>query len=83
MANKALYIFEPLLRGVLLGLVGGAAAVLLFRAGTFVFKDASYGLSDNQEKIAFWGFTIWFGLFGLIDSTNRFIFWIRSRNQQK
>jgi hypothetical protein len=83
MANTARFICEPLLRGVLLGLAGGAAAVVLFRAGAYLFKDASYGLSDSQEKIAFWGFTIWFGIFGLVDSTNRFVYWIRTRNQQK
>jgi len=83
MANVVRFICEPLIRGALLGLAGGAAAVLMFRAGVFIFKDTSYGLSDTQEKIAFLGFTIWFGISGLIDFISRFVYWMRIHKNTK
>lgn len=67
------FIALPLLVGLSIGFVAAIAAV-------FGARLMMLGLSSRQEAIAFIGFIVCFGLFGLVDSANRFAAWLRTRN---
>lgn len=75
MFNLVRYILSPLLVGLLLGAIGGEVSI-------YGSKLIALKLSQKQETIAFWGFTIWFGFGGLLDSINRFLHWLKTRNPQ-
>lgn len=77
MFNKIYFVFQPLLKGLLIGFAAGIGVSLWCKASAFIFQDSTFGLTYKQEKIALIGFSIWFGFFGLLDTVGRFLFWLR------
>lgn len=70
------FIVLPLLVGLSIGLIAALAAI-------FGARLMMLGLSSRQEAITFIGFVACFGLFGLVDSANRFAAWLRTRKDSE
>jgi hypothetical protein len=92
---KVVYFIALPLIGLSVGLVAAIGAVLVTRLGMmldlpsrqettdfigFMSRLTILDLSNKQETIAFVGFITLGGLFGLVDSANRFVAWLRMRN---
>jgi hypothetical protein len=67
----ARFILAPFAVGLLIGLVAGLVAV----GGS---RLLNLELLSWQESLTLVGFTVCFGIFGLVDSVNRFAQWKRT-----
>jgi hypothetical protein len=63
---KVLFVATPLVAGVV---CGGLAGIL----GVLLLKVLGVSLSPKQANVGYIAFPAGFGLFGLIDSANRFV----------